>query len=63
MIRLLLENGRLALLPVIAAQFEKLKAEQSGMLEAEIVSAFPLALTQEKEDWCVCPETNVSSAK
>ncbi|MDP2784754.1 MAG: F0F1 ATP synthase subunit delta [Sulfurimicrobium sp.] len=49
LIRLLLENGRLALLPVIAAQFEKLKAEQSGLLEADIVSAFPLSAEQEKE--------------
>lgn len=49
LIRLLLQNGRLALLPVIAAQFEKLKAEQSGMLEADIVSAYPLSAAQEKE--------------
>lgn len=49
LIRLLLENGRLALLPVIAAQFEKLKAEQSGMLEADIASAYPLSAEQENE--------------
>ena len=49
LIRLLLENGRLALLPVIAEQFEKLKAEQSGMMEADIVSAYPLSAEQEKE--------------
>lgn len=46
LVRLLLENGRLALLPVIAAQFEKLKAEQSGIMEAEIASAFPLSDAQ-----------------
>lgn len=49
LIRLLLENGRLALLPVIAAQFEKLKAEQSGIMEADIASAFPLTDAQLKE--------------
>lgn len=49
LIRLLLENGRLSLLPVIAAQFEKLKAEQSGVIEADIVSAYPLTAEQEKE--------------
>ncbi|MFN3397219.1 MAG: F0F1 ATP synthase subunit delta [Sulfurimicrobium sp.] len=49
LIRLLLENGRLALLPVITEQFEKLKAEQSGMMEADIVSAYPLSIEQEKE--------------
>lgn len=49
LIRLLLKNGRLGLLPVIAAQFEKLKAEQSGMLEAEVISAFPLSAEQQKE--------------
>lgn len=49
LIRLLLQNGRLALLPIIAAQFEKLKAEQSGMLEADIASAFPLTDVQVKE--------------
>lgn len=49
LIRLLLENGRLALLPVIAEQFEKLKAEQSGELEAEISSAFPLTEAQTGE--------------
>jgi F-type H+-transporting ATPase subunit delta len=49
LIRLLLENGRLTILPEIAAQFEKLKAEQSGLLEAAISSAFPLSDEQVKE--------------
>lgn len=49
LIRLLLENGRLALLPVIAEQFEKLRAEQSGQIEADIASAFPLSDEQVKE--------------
>ncbi len=46
LIRLLIENDRLTILPEIAAQFEKLKAEQSGMLEAAISSAFPLSAEQ-----------------
>lgn len=49
LIRLLVENGRLALLPEIAVQFEKLKAEQSGHLEASISSAYPLTDEQVKE--------------
>lgn len=49
LIRLLLENGRLALLPVIAEQFEKLKAEQSGTIEAEMVSAYPVSQAQVNE--------------
>ena len=49
LIRLLVENGRLALLPEISAQFEKLRAEQSGLLEAAISSAFPLSDEQVKE--------------
>ncbi len=49
LIRLLLANGRLALLPVIAEQFEKLKSEHSGLLEADIASAYPLTNEQVKE--------------
>ena len=49
LISLLIENGRLALLPVIAEEFEKLKAEQSGQIEADIASAFPLSEAQVKE--------------
>lgn len=49
LIRLLLENRRLALLPVIAEQFEKRKAEQSGTLEAELASAYPLSQAQVNE--------------
>lgn len=49
MVKLLIENGRLQLLPQIAALFEKLKAEQEGVLEASITSAFPMSDTQTKE--------------
>lgn len=42
LVRVLAENRRLEVLPEIAAQFEALKNEREGTLEAEIVSAFPL---------------------
>ncbi len=38
----LAENGRLALLPEIAAQFQLLKNAQQGSADAEIISAFPM---------------------
>ena len=49
LVRLLVHNGRLAVLPQIAALFEKLRAEQSGVMEADIASAFPLAAAQIEE--------------
>jgi F-type H+-transporting ATPase subunit delta len=45
-IRLLRANGRLALLPEIAAQFELLKAEAERRVDAEVTAAF--ALTPEQ---------------
>jgi F-type H+-transporting ATPase subunit delta len=39
MIKLLVEYGRLALLPEVAEAFEDLKAQDEGMLEAEITAA------------------------
>jgi F-type H+-transporting ATPase subunit delta len=42
-IKILIENRRLSLLPEISELFEELKAQQEGMLEAKITSAFPLA--------------------
>lgn len=47
-VKVLAENGRLALLPVIAEQFETLKAHAEGTLEATITSA--QALTQSQLD-------------
>ena len=41
-VRVLAENGRLALLPEIRAQFEALKNEREGVVEAEVQSAFEL---------------------
>lgn len=49
LMRLLLENHRLRLLPVIAALFEELKAAHGGALEAQIASAFPLDEAEVKD--------------
>lgn len=46
MVRVLAENGRLSLLPEIAAVYEIYRAEAESTLEAEIVSAFPVADAQ-----------------
>lgn len=45
-IKLLAENGRLAVLPEIAAQFETLKASAEGVVEATITSAQQLTQAQ-----------------
>lgn len=45
-IGLLIENDRLALLPEIFAQFEMLKNEREGVVDAEISSAFELDAAQ-----------------
>ena len=46
LIRVLADNRRLELLPEIASQFEALKYDREGVVEAQIVSAFPLTDTQ-----------------
>ncbi len=48
-VKVVAENGRLALLPVIAEQFETLKAGAEGTLEATITSAQELAQAQVDE--------------
>jgi F-type H+-transporting ATPase subunit delta len=45
-VRVLAENGRLGLLPEIRSQFEALKNEREGVLEAEVHSAFELSEAQ-----------------
>lgn len=45
-IKLLISNNRLSVLPEIVAQFETLKANESGVLEAEVTSAFAMSATQ-----------------
>jgi len=46
LVRVLAENHRLALLAEIRAQYEALKNEREGVVEAEIQSAFDLEPTQ-----------------
>jgi len=48
LIHLLLENGRLTLLPEISELFETYKAEHEGSIEAEVISAYELAKDQIK---------------
>jgi F-type H+-transporting ATPase subunit delta len=47
-LRTLAENGRLALLPQIAAQFEVLRAEVEGVVDVEVVAAREIAAPQQK---------------
>ena len=48
-LRVLAQNGRLGLLPEIRVQFEELKNEREGVLEAEVHSAFELSQAQVAE--------------
>jgi F-type H+-transporting ATPase subunit delta len=45
-VRVLAENDRLGLLPEIRVQFEALKNEREGVVEAEVLSAFELTEAQ-----------------
>ena len=45
-VRVLAQNDRLSLLPQIRAQFELLKNEREGIMEAEVQSAFELSEAQ-----------------
>jgi F-type H+-transporting ATPase subunit delta len=45
-VRVLAENGRLELLPHIRAQYEALRNEREGVVEAEIQTAFELEPAQ-----------------
>lgn len=46
LVRVLAENKRFASLPEIARLFEEIKAEQEGVLESRITTAFALSETQ-----------------
>ena len=48
-LRLLLENGRVVVLPEIAEQFEALRAKVENTVDAVITSAVPLSETQQRE--------------
>ncbi len=45
-VRVLAQNGRVALLPEIRQQFEALRNEREGVIEAQVVSAFELTKAQ-----------------
>lgn len=49
LMRLLANNGRIALLPEIAAQYEALREEAEGVLEAEIETAMEMTPAQVDE--------------
>lgn|SRR5512135_1439149 len=49
LVRVLAENNRLELLPEIRVQFEALKDEREGVVEARIISAFELDAAQRSE--------------
>jgi F-type H+-transporting ATPase subunit delta len=49
LLRTVLDNGRLAALPEIAAQYGALVNAQSGVSDATVQSAFPLSLVQVAE--------------
>jgi len=42
----LAENGRLDVLPEVRAQYEALKNEREGVIEAEVTSAFEMSAPQ-----------------
>jgi len=46
-IRLLAENDRLGVLPQIFVQYEQMRGEAEGEMEAKVISAFPLSEAQE----------------
>ncbi|NOY66819.1 MAG: F0F1 ATP synthase subunit delta [Gammaproteobacteria bacterium] len=46
LVKLLAENGRLALLPEVATQYEVQRAEGEGSIDAEIISAFAVTDAQ-----------------
>lgn len=49
MIKVLVQNNRLSLLPQIAQLYDELRAQAEGVLEANITSAFPLSDEQVKQ--------------
>ena len=48
-IRLLVDNGRIAILPEVALQYETLKAAATGEKDAVVTSAWPMTDTQTQE--------------
>ena len=48
-VKLLVENGRLRLLPQVAVLFEAFKADEESTLQAEVISAFELSSEQKSK--------------
>lgn len=48
-LKLLVQNGRLDLLPQIAVQFEQHKADHEGYVDAEVTSAFAMSNEEQKK--------------
>lgn len=49
LVRLLVDNHRLPVIPQIAFQYEQLKAQHQGHVQVEIASAFPVESQQQQE--------------
>lgn len=49
LVRLLMDNGKLRVLPQIATQYEKLQADHQGYAKVEIISAYPVNPLQQAE--------------
>jgi F-type H+-transporting ATPase subunit delta len=49
LIKVLVEYGRLSILPAISAAFEELKAQHEGVLEAQIIAASKLSAAETKD--------------
>ena len=49
LVKLLIENNRLAIVPEIAALFARLRADEEATVKAEVISAFTLTKEQEKK--------------
>lgn len=49
LIKVLVEYGRLSILPAITAAFEELKAQDEGILEAQIIAATKLSAAETKD--------------
>lgn len=49
LIKLLVENHRLPVIPHIATQFEELKTQHQGQVKVQIISSYPVNAQQQKE--------------
>ncbi|OQW93202.1 MAG: hypothetical protein BWK79_12390 [Beggiatoa sp. IS2] len=49
LVKLLMDNGKLRVLPQIATQYEKLQADHRGYAKVEIISAYPVNPLQQAE--------------